>query len=111
MSPTIKFRLSWSTEPAGPSVERPRPLMPRDNSIENNRISATSNTFSAHANERLKRGDSENNTDGGSLPGGGKLCQYFIFVLVSDKIFKIRYHISETAPISPGCSCTYRFGS
>ena len=32
MSPTLKFRLSWSSEPAGPLVERPRPLMPRDNS-------------------------------------------------------------------------------
>ena len=32
MSPTLKFRLSWSNEPAGPMVERPRPLMSRDNS-------------------------------------------------------------------------------
>ena len=32
MSPTLKFRLSWSNEPAGPLVERPRPLMSRDNS-------------------------------------------------------------------------------
>ena len=31
MSPTLKFRLSWSSEPAGSLVERPRPLMPRDN--------------------------------------------------------------------------------
>lgn len=30
--PTLKFRLSWSSEPAGDMVERPRPLMPRDNS-------------------------------------------------------------------------------
>lgn len=30
-SPTLKFRLSWSSEQAGPMVERPRPLMPRDN--------------------------------------------------------------------------------
>ena len=30
-SPTLKFRLSWSSEPAGAMVERPRPLMPRDN--------------------------------------------------------------------------------
>lgn len=28
-SPTVKFRLSWTREPAGPLVERPRPLMPR----------------------------------------------------------------------------------
>ena len=32
MSPTLKFRLSWSNEPAGPMVERPRPLMSRENS-------------------------------------------------------------------------------
>lgn len=31
-SPTLKFRLSWSSESAGAMVERPRPLMPRDNS-------------------------------------------------------------------------------
>ena len=30
-SPTLKFRLSWCSEPAGALVERPRPLMPRDN--------------------------------------------------------------------------------
>jgi len=30
-SPTLKFRLSWCSEPAGAMVERPRPLMPRDN--------------------------------------------------------------------------------
>jgi len=30
-SPTLKFRLSWGGEKAGPMVERPRPLMPRDN--------------------------------------------------------------------------------
>ena len=30
-SPTLKFRLSWSSEQAGPMVERPRPLMARDN--------------------------------------------------------------------------------
>jgi len=30
-SPTLKFRLSWCSEPAGSMVERPRPLMPRDN--------------------------------------------------------------------------------
>jgi len=28
---TLKFRLSWSTESAGSHVERPRPLMPREN--------------------------------------------------------------------------------
>ncbi|XP_059089799.1 polycomb protein suz12-B-like [Tigriopus californicus] len=33
-SPTIKFRLSWSCEPAGSMVERPRPLMPRDNTSD-----------------------------------------------------------------------------
>ena len=33
-SPTLKFRLSWSSEPAGAMVERPRPLMPRDNGLE-----------------------------------------------------------------------------
>ena len=32
--PTIKFRLQWSGEAAGPLVERPRPLMPRDNSMD-----------------------------------------------------------------------------
>lgn len=31
LAPTLKFRLSWSNEPAGALVERPRPLMPRDN--------------------------------------------------------------------------------
>jgi len=29
-SPTLKFRLSWSSESAGPMVERPRPLLPRE---------------------------------------------------------------------------------
>merc|ERR1719464_419457 len=33
-SPTLKFRLSWSSEAAGAMVERPRPLMPRDNGLE-----------------------------------------------------------------------------
>ena len=33
-SPSLKFRLSWSSEPAGAMVERPRPLMPRDNGLE-----------------------------------------------------------------------------
>jgi len=28
---TVKFRLSWASETAGTLVERPRPLMPRDN--------------------------------------------------------------------------------
>ena len=32
--PTLKFRLQWSGEAAGPMVERPRPLMPRDNSMD-----------------------------------------------------------------------------
>ena len=27
--PSVKFRLSWTREPAGPLVERPRPLMTR----------------------------------------------------------------------------------
>jgi hypothetical protein len=27
--PSLKFRLSWTREPAGPLVERPRPLMTR----------------------------------------------------------------------------------
>ena len=31
-APTLKFRLSWGNEPAGALVERPRPLMPRENS-------------------------------------------------------------------------------
>ena len=30
-SPTLKFRLHWSPEQAMGMVERPRPLMPRDN--------------------------------------------------------------------------------
>ena len=34
-SPTLKFRLSWCSEPAGGLVERPRPLMPRDNGVDN----------------------------------------------------------------------------
>jgi len=34
--PTLKFRLSWCSEAAGAMVERPRPLMPRDNGLENN---------------------------------------------------------------------------
>merc|ERR1719422_2607442 len=33
-SPTLKFRLSWCSEPAGAMVERPRPLMPRDNGLD-----------------------------------------------------------------------------
>ena len=32
------FRLSWCSEPAGPLVERPRPLMPRDNSLDTNYV-------------------------------------------------------------------------
>merc|ERR1719193_1355976 len=33
---TLKFRLSWSSEKAGTLVERPRPLMPRENCQESN---------------------------------------------------------------------------
>jgi hypothetical protein len=40
--PTLKFRLSWSGERAGDMVERPRPLMPRDNTQELGSSSASS---------------------------------------------------------------------
>jgi len=33
-SATVKFRLSWASETAGALVERPRPLMPRDNGTD-----------------------------------------------------------------------------
>jgi len=33
---TLKFRLSWTSEKAGTLVERPRPLMPRENCQESN---------------------------------------------------------------------------
>ena len=58
MSPTLKFRLSWSSEPAGPLVERPRPLMPRDNSqdlgtLRKDKTSRTSRGNSVPGNNSL----------------------------------------------------------
>lgn len=41
--PTLKFRLSWSNEPAGEMVERPRPLMSRENNPKLDQISSSSN--------------------------------------------------------------------
>ena len=41
-SASLKFRLSWTREPAGALVERPRPLMPRGLNQQHN------NHFSSH---------------------------------------------------------------
>ena len=44
-SPTLKFRLHWSPEPAKGMVERPRPLMPRDNCQAQNGLGSSDNNF------------------------------------------------------------------
>lgn len=32
--PTLKFRLSWTTEPSSGLVDRPKPLCPQDHSLD-----------------------------------------------------------------------------
>jgi polycomb protein SUZ12 len=32
--PTLKFRLSWTTEPSNGLVDRPKPLRPQDHSLD-----------------------------------------------------------------------------
>ncbi len=55
-SPTLKFRLYWSSESSTGMVERPRPLMPRDNCHASNGTDITSPSYTAphHRKDRSR---------------------------------------------------------
>ena len=61
-SPTLKFRLSWSSESAGAMVERPRPLMPRGNNAQQDlRASKDSGKSSSSSSSISNGGSSSSN--------------------------------------------------
>jgi polycomb protein SUZ12 len=53
-SPTLKFRLCWSSEPAGSMVERPHPLMPRDNGHSHSQQNGETISNGQHRRERSR---------------------------------------------------------
>jgi len=72
-APTLKFRLSWSNEAAGSLVERPRPLMPRDNSQDIAAVRSGSKENRAASGQVESRGSQMNGggKGGHSVNGGG----------------------------------------
>ena len=59
-SPSLKFRLSWTREPAGPLVERPRPLMSRGLNHQQTSSTQQQNNHEVHNSKKDKKSKNHN---------------------------------------------------
>ncbi|PNF35214.1 Polycomb protein suz12-B [Cryptotermes secundus] len=70
--PTLKFRLSWTTEPSNGLVDRPKPLRPQDHSLDSSSNKENRPERCNNNNSNISNGNSSSgsNNNGGSITNG-----------------------------------------